>query len=329
MMRQTLGYRLLYLYVRWVFTACYSRRFVVEGRERVPTDRPVLLVTTHQNNLPDALAVLFASARNPVFVARADFFRPPLVARIFRFLRMLPMYRADHGRAAIRSKLPATMRQLEAHLEAGGACAIMAEGGSVPVREVRRLKKGWARLVLDVLPTAPDLAVVPVAIEYSDWQDWGPDIRVRFGEPIAFAPVEYEEEVPRQLNAMNEQMHAALAAMVEDDEAIAAWHRAGTTSRRGRDGLWRILGAPVLLLIGLAVLPVILFARYRAKADPRPDFKSTIEVVVMTVATPIWALVLGLASTWAFGGLAFVLGALAVPVLLWMAARTTIAWTVR
>ncbi|GAB5534000.1 MAG: hypothetical protein Rubg2KO_02490 [Rubricoccaceae bacterium] len=328
-MRQSLGYRLLYLYVRWVFTACYCRRFEVEGRQLVPTDRPVLFVSTHQNNLPDALALLFASARRPAFVARADFFRPPLVARIFRFLRMLPMYRADHGRAAIRSKLPATMRQLEAHLEDGGACAIMAEGGSVPVREVRRLKKGWARLVLDTLPGVPDLAVVPVAIEYSDWQDWGPDIRVRFGEPIAFEPVEDEGEVPRQLNRMNERMHDALAQMVDGDEAIAAWHDEIGTKRLWRDRLWRIVGAPVLVVIGLAFLPVVLFARYRARVDPRPDFKSTIEVVVMTAATPIWALLLGLASAWLFGGVAFALGALALPILLWMAARSFIAWTVR
>ena len=328
MMRQSLGYRLLYLYVRWMFTSCYCRRFEVEGRALVPTDRPVLFVSTHQNNLPDALALLFASARRPAFVARADFFRPPLVARFFRFLRMLPMYRADHGRAAIRSKLPATMRPLEAHLEAGGACAIMAEGGSVPVREVRRLKKGWARLVLDVLPTAPDLAVVPVAIEYSSWRDWGPDIRVRFGEPISFERV-HEDEVPRQLNRMNERMHDALATLVSDDAAIAAWHRTGTVERRGRDGLWRVLGAPVLGALGLVFLPVILFARHRARVDPRPDFKSTIEVVVMTAGVPVWALSLGLLVAWAFGGLAVAVGALALPVLLWVAARAFIAWTVR
>ena len=325
--RQTIGYRLLHAYVRWVVTACYCRRFEVRGRQLVPEDRPVLFVTTHQNNLLDALATLFASARRPVFVARADFFRPPLVARFFRFLRMLPMYRADHGRQALETKLPETMRQLEEHLAAGGACAIMAEGSSTPERRLRRLKKGWARLTLDVLPEAPTLAVVPVAIDYSGWDDWGADIRVTFGEPLSFEPVE-EAEAPRQLNRMNEQLHDELASLVADDEAVDMWHRQITETRRPLTWLWRIAGMPVLVVAMVALAPILLLTRQRVRAHPRADFKSTIEVALMTLGTPLWCLVLGVVAWALFGFGAFLVGALLLPVLLWVAARSFIAWTV-
>ena len=325
--RQSLGYRLLYAYVRWMYTACYCRTVEVRGRAHVPADRPVVFVTTHQNNLADALALLFATPRRPAFVARADYFRRPAIDRALRFLRMLPMYRADHGRRAIADRLPETMDRLRAHLVAGGACAIMAEGSSAPSRTLRPLKKGWARLVLDTLPDAPRLAVVPVAIEYSDWDAWGPDVRVVVGAPLAVEPP--GDDVPRQLNAMNERMADALTGLLADDAEVAAWHRRVTERRRGRDRLWRIAGLPALAVALVLLAPVLLLARRAVRTHPRADFQSTLEIGIVALGTPVWALLLGLAAWAAFGPAAFIVGALILPLVLWMAARSWIAWTVR
>lgn len=323
--RQTLGYRTLFGYVRWVFTACYCRRFEVHGAEHIPPDGPLIIVGTHQNNLPDALAILFATSRRPVFVARADYFRQPLANRAMRFLRILPMPRADHGRRAIETGFPVTMGQLREHLLAGGACAILAEGSSLRSREVRPLKKSWARLALDALPEADGLAVVPVAVEYSDWDRWGPDVRVRIGEPVAVEPAP-EDETPRHLAAMNERIHARLAALVSGDAEIETWHQRVTDHRRTRDLVWRVLGLPALAAAVVLLFPVLLLAWWAVRTHPRDDFQSTLEVGILTVGTPIWTLALGVGVAATLGLGAFMGGAVLLPLILWMASRCAIAW---
>ncbi|MEM8601372.1 MAG: 1-acyl-sn-glycerol-3-phosphate acyltransferase [Bacteroidota bacterium] len=322
---RSLAYRLLHAYVRWLYTACYCRTFEVYGQEHVPTDGPVVFVTNHQNNLADGLSVLFASERMPVFAARADFFRAPQAAQGFAVLRVLPMYRADHGRRAIADRLPETMDRLQRHLTAGGAFALMAEGSSAPSRTLRRLKKGWARLVLDTLPEAPDLVVIPAALEYSGWDAWGPDVRVVFGEPLVFSPA--DEDVPRRLNAMNDRLYDALNALIADDDAVAAWHQQITAQRRGRDRLWRILGLPALVVALVLLFPVLLFTRHRVRTHPRADFRSTLELAYVGLGTPVWLLLVGLVAGALAGWALFAVGALALPFVLWAAARCWIAWT--
>lgn len=324
-LRQRPAYRLLYRYVRWAFMALYCRRFEVTGEDRVPLDRPVLFVTTHQNNLVDALAVLFASERRPAFVARADYFRRPLADRALRFLRMLPMPRADHGRRAIEEGLPVTMAVLHEHLASGGSCVIMPEGSSAPSRTVRRLKKGWARLVLDALPDVPGLAVVPVAIDYSAWNPWGPDVRVVFGEPLAVAPAP-EADVPRHLLEMNADLHRALSDLASGDGEVAAWRQGVSAQRQRRDALWRVLGLPALAMTWALFWPVLLVARWAVRRHPRADFQSTLEIGVVFLGVPVWALVLAFAAWAAFGPLAAVAGTIGLPVVLWAAARSHIAW---
>lgn len=325
--RITLGYRILHPYIGWVYTRLYSRTFEVVGHEGVPSDRPLVFVTTHQNNLLDALSVLFATDRRPVFAARADLFRTPRTDRALRFLRILPMYRADHGRRAIADRLPETMGQLRDHLVGGGSCAIMAEGSSVPARSVRRLKKGWARLVLDALPDAPDLLVIPVAIDYSDWYRWGPDQRVTFGEPLSFDLA--NDDVPRRLNEMNEAVHAALSALVRGDEEVEAWHRTISTRRRWRDALWRVLGLPALLVATALLAPVLLLTQRKVRRHRRPDFKSTLEFGILTLVSPVWLLLVGLLVWATLGTAAFAVGGAALPLVLWAGSRSAIAWTVR
>jgi 1-acyl-sn-glycerol-3-phosphate acyltransferase len=67
------------------------------GLEKIPADTPVLFAPNHQNALMDALAVLFA-ARKPVgFLARADIFKKPAIAKTLNLLKILPIYRIRDG----------------------------------------------------------------------------------------------------------------------------------------------------------------------------------------------------------------------------------------
>lgn len=316
-------YRVLYAYARWAYVYCYCRLFEVRGAQHIPRRGPVIFVTNHQNNLPDALSFLFATPRKPVFVARADFFNTPLSNRLLRFLRILPMYRADHGRDSLKKELPATMRELSQHLSSNGAIAVMAEGSSAPSRSIRPLKKSWARLAVAHQAAKDEVHVVPAVIEYSDWQNWGPDVRITFGERITLNAKD-ELTDNQKVKQLTDLAQHRLSEMVSGDDEMALWHLANTQNRIHRIAFWKILGLFILPLGYLLLAPLLLFTHRRVKAHSRVDFKSTLQIGFIILGTPFWLILIlpfiYLVNPWLPLLLLFLF-----PLLLWMFARCVIA----
>ncbi|WP_170266363.1 1-acyl-sn-glycerol-3-phosphate acyltransferase [Phaeocystidibacter luteus] len=326
MNKPSFGYQILYGYVKWMYRKCYCRHYEVHGLENVPKEGATLFVTNHQNNLPDALSILFASSRKPVFVARADFFNHPTANKLLRFLRILPMYRADHGKTAIKENLPATMKELHNHLRDGGACVIMGEGSSAPERSIRPLKKSWARLANSLKEDGIPICVIPAVMEYNDWQDWGPDVSVTFGEPL---DINYTSDLKegQQLRLMKDAAEERLSKMVRNDGEIEAWSRKVGGKYSGSRWTWKALSLALLPLAYLYLAPILLLAKSKVKNHSRLDFKSTLELGFIGLGTPLWVIfmcvLVALIWTWKYGLLALI----ASPVFLWAACRSYIAKT--
>lgn len=322
--RPGIGYRLLYGYTKWFYLKCYCRHFEVHGTENVRTDRPTLYVTNHQNNLPDGLSILFAAPRKPVFVARADFFRRPIAEKALRFLRILPIHRADHGRSAIRNDLPETLGALSDHLAHGGSCVIMAEGSSEPIRTLRTLKKGWARLYLEASEKR-EIDIVPVVMEYSDWDHWGPDVRVTFGQRL-IPDTANDRSVAQHLNDLNKLAHHAIGSMLSNDKEIFAWHTEITRRRAWKTPYIRVTGLPFLLFTLATLWPVLWLTHQQVKKSSRTDFRSTLETGFTGLGTPLWYLLLAVISLIVAGLSAYLLLWLTLPLVLWISSRCYIAW---
>ncbi|TNE27432.1 MAG: hypothetical protein EP346_12520 [Bacteroidetes bacterium] len=318
------AYTTLYRYVRWMYIKLYCRTYSVHGLENVPHKGSVLFVTTHQNNLPDALSLGFASDRRPAFVARADLFKNPKVAVLLRFLKILPMHRADHGRKAITDELPETMHILGDYLAAGQSCTIMAEGSSAPLRSLRPLKKGWARLVLDAQSIGIQPTVIPVAMEYSDWQDWGPDVRVVFGKPLNLE-VDGDTMAVR-LKHMNRIAFDAISSLIASDEEIQSWSNAISRKRKWKDLMWKIAGTPFYIGFSVINAPVFWLTKHRVAKHHRVDFKSTLQVGFIGLGTPLWLMLLHLIATFFTTPVNIAFSALITPIIAYIAARTHIAW---
>lgn len=308
----SLAYRMLHSYVKWFYTRLYCRTYEVLGVEKLPVSGPLLFVTNHQNNLPDALSILFATPRKPVFVARADMFRNPKAIRALRFLRILPMYRADHGTKDLLSKLPATMQDLKKELLSGGSCVIMAEGSSSPSRELRPFKKGWARLYLDTLENETLVQIIPTALEYSQWNHWGPDVRINLGTPLTFKR-HMDESDSQFLFRINAAAHESVKALLRDDGAIAAWHQ----QLNQKHPRWKqIASAPAYGVFVVLYAPLLWLTQRKVNQHPRADFKSTLEVGFIGLGGLLWSLLLAalgfaiLPSTWA---LIFLIGLIILP----------------
>ena len=76
-------YDMLRYYVDFVMKLSY-REIKYVGREFIPKDGAVILAPNHTNALMDAMVVLGMDHRPKVFVARADIFRNPKIAKILK-----------------------------------------------------------------------------------------------------------------------------------------------------------------------------------------------------------------------------------------------------
>ena len=101
------------LYMNYLCAAhnhVYYRNFYIINPENIPPKgTPTFVIANHQNGMMDAMAILhtmYKDGRQPVFIARGDIFKKDFVARIMRFLKILPVYRnRDGGREDIKKDL--------------------------------------------------------------------------------------------------------------------------------------------------------------------------------------------------------------------------------
>ena len=89
-------YSFLKRFVDFVLKSSYKDIKYV-GKERIPTDGAVILAPNHTGTLMDALVILAMDSKPKVFVARADIFKNPTLAKLFRFLKIMPIMRMRDG----------------------------------------------------------------------------------------------------------------------------------------------------------------------------------------------------------------------------------------
>ena len=79
----------------------YVRRFEVVGREHVPLEGPLILVSNHLNNA-DPPAVALALPRHPTYMAKREMIGWPIIGPAFRIFGAFPVRRGVPDRAALR-----------------------------------------------------------------------------------------------------------------------------------------------------------------------------------------------------------------------------------
>jgi len=162
------------------------RRFHVNGWERVPQDGSVIFVTNHTCSLMDPLVMLLAEGKKVVFMARADMFRRPSVARILRWLRILPIYRIRDGVSAVKSNSEAIAEAVGVLHDRCPLC-LYPEGTHRPKHSLLPLGKGVCHIAFEAAREIGDawpVYIVPAGIEYSDYFRFRPDMELQIGEPI-------------------------------------------------------------------------------------------------------------------------------------------------
>jgi 1-acyl-sn-glycerol-3-phosphate acyltransferase len=184
----SLSYRLLYKYARFVFKLFYTQ-LVIKDLENVPSDKPLIFASNHQNALMDALAMLFAANRPVFFLARADLFKRPFIARILTFLKIMPVFR-PRDQVDIVSENKEVFHETARLISLGQPMGILPEGTYTPDKRLQTLKKGICRMAFEAAEAtgfAMDLHIVPTGLDYSDYHRQGSDLLIKFGKPIKVA----------------------------------------------------------------------------------------------------------------------------------------------
>ena len=218
-------YAFLRPYVDWMFRRSYRHiRYV--GRENIPTDGAVIFAPNHTNALCDAMAILGIDGSRKVFVARADIFRKPRLARLLTWLKIMPIRRMRDGVDEVRHN-DETMDKAVETLHDGVPFCILPEGRHRPMHSLLPLSKGIFRIALranDEFGKERPIYILPVGLEYGDYYHLWNDLTVNIGKPInvtQFVAEHSDLERPQLILALREELTQRMREQilwVPDDE---------------------------------------------------------------------------------------------------------------
>ena len=163
----------------------FHRSVDVRWRDRMPRNRPVLIVANHGNGLVDAVVVAAVLGRLPRFFAKAALWKVAGARPLLWLAGVLPVYRTGDGDQA--SDNVSVFDTSHRELVQGAIVAIFPEGTTGDRGGLDRVKSGAARIALGSLPTAPNLVIVPIGMAFESKVETRSRAVVMFGEPIVVA----------------------------------------------------------------------------------------------------------------------------------------------
>ena len=231
---------LTYLVLRGFF-----RTVEAVGLERVPKDRPVLVVANHFYGFVDPVLLVYVLGRVPRFLAKAALWRS-VVARPFLALAgIVPVGSAGDGARGTRTT--AAFARSSRVLRRNGLVALFPEGTTHDVPRLAPLRTGAARIALHARARgARDLTILPIGLVYDDKLALRSRALARVGEPIDLDAMlgdldvgaeidESDREVVRGLTALIEERLRAVSPDYRDMRQAAVLSRAAEIALRGPD----------------------------------------------------------------------------------------------
>lgn len=177
-------YSFLRYYVDFVLKLSYRNvRYV--GLDRIPRDGAIIYAPNHTNALMDALVILAMNRTAKVFVARADIFKNPILAKIFRFLKIMPIMRMRDGIDEVKRNNETISKAVDVLRDRVPFC-IFPEGTHQTKYSSLPLSKGIFRIAFQAQEMMPDmpLYIVPVGIRYGSFFRFRSTVYVQIGDPI-------------------------------------------------------------------------------------------------------------------------------------------------
>ncbi len=256
----SLLYATLRYYVDLVLKLSYRNiRYV--GRQNVPKDGAVIYAPNHTNALMDALVILAMDRKAKVFVARADIFKKRILAKIFHFLRIMPIMRMRDGIDEVKRNNETIEKAVDVLRDKVPFC-IFPEGQHQAKYSSLPLSKGIFRIAFQAQELMPDmpLYIVPVGIRYGNFFRFRSTVRVQIVEPInvgefikAHPGLTPQELMNVMRDELTERMKSSILYIPNDDNYNATYEICATvvksqvkTTKREHQGRMNELDAHFL-----------------------------------------------------------------------------------
>ena len=293
---KNLGYSLLRPYVDACTRHSYNKPKVVG---KLPEEGAVIIAPNHTSTLMDALVILRTRKAPTVFGARADIFAKPAVARILRFLRILPLARLRDGAKSVLHNLE-TFAEVDNVLENGIPFCLFPEGRHRPMHSLLPVGKGIARIAFSSAAKRQTY-VVPTGIEHGSFFRYRFPCTVTYGEPIdvnAFLKAHEGCCEAETFMAFREEVRKRIIPLItyipDDENYEAAW-QAVKPVRKPQKAV-AVLTAPLFLLAAFLCLPMWVTAETLCKRAKDHAWNNTIRYGVKLLLTPLmllfWLLVM-------------------------------------
>ena len=207
-------YGVLRAYISFFLKKIYYRRVTVFFETELPGNSPVIIAPNHQNALMDALNILTNLKKQPVYLARADLFRKPILVKILTFLKLAPIFRIRDGKENLQQN-DAVFDNSVGILERKNIITMFPEGNHGDKEILRVLQKGIPRIAFlseEKHGFSLGLKIVPVGINYSDYYAFGSDVFIYFGKPVSVESLrgEFEINPARAFTLFNEMLSDSL-----------------------------------------------------------------------------------------------------------------------
>ena len=244
------GYLPALKYVNFTTRTCF-RSIHIEGAERIPQDGAVILAPNHCAALMDPLLTLVLFGGKPVvFGARSDIFANPKVAKVLRWLRILPIARERNGLSEVAKNFD-TFQEIIDCLDHEVPFCLYAEGTHNPEREMLPVKKGIfrvARMAQDQLGVP--VRIVPIGVNYEDFFRGQGRISIRVGEPM-----EIGEEFAKRAGLAEADIYRELCTELRDrDMALIGPERTRRHDRKLLRALGALLSLPIFAVCAVGSL---------------------------------------------------------------------------
>lgn len=168
----------------------FMKRMAILGKENFPKNKPVILISNHQNAMLDPVLICVFTPRQLHWLTRADVFKNDVVRYILSRLNMLPVYRERDGVGELKNKNEAVFDECYKRLSRKAVIAMFPEGTHRGKKQLIDFKKGLARLAYGALQANDankDLVILPVGLDYSGFYDYHPEFILNIGKPVKAA----------------------------------------------------------------------------------------------------------------------------------------------
>ena len=204
---------LAYYLGTYVVIPRFFGKITITGQENIPTKNPLIIAPTHRSRW-DALLVPYAvgklvSGRYTRFMVSAN----EVKGIQGWFILRLGGFPVDTEKPGIES-----LRYSIDLLEDDEMLTIFPEGNIFRDRQVHSLKRGIARIALDVATDKPgtEVNILPVSLRYSDpFPSWGADVQIDIGEPLNAAEYLNSSSLRRSSQKLTADLEQRLKKLYE------------------------------------------------------------------------------------------------------------------